>query len=121
MSTRRPRSFSSDAGIGLPVSSEIFIRNWSVHSRPIGIGKVGISWFQVPSMYLALFSSCQGWSRSVVRALGASLTSSWVVPPAYMRNWPSAGVSRTSSGSDRNVNGTSISVSIRLMTRKLPR
>ena len=41
----------------------------------------------------------QGCSRMVSIAFGASLTSASVVPPAYMRKCPSAGVSSTSVGS----------------------
>ena len=98
---QRPRSSSSEAGIGLPVSSETFIRNSSVHSTPIGMFSLGTSWFQVFSTNFFVFSSWVGCSSTVVIPFGASLTSSIVVPPEYMRNSPSAGVSNTSEGSDR--------------------
>ncbi|MNC32538.1 hypothetical protein D3C75_808980 [compost metagenome] len=66
--------------------SLIFIRNSSVQSRPIGMLSLGTSCFQVPSTSFLVFSSCHGCSSRVVVAFGASLTSAWLVPPAYMRN-----------------------------------
>ena len=117
MSTSRPRSTVRLSGTGLPVTSETFCRKSSVHSRPIGMLIFGISCFQVFSTNFFDFSSCQGCSMKVVIAFGASLISSWLVPPAYIRKVPSDGVSRTSVGSDSRLASTPISDIMRLSTR----
>ncbi|EXI73741.1 MAG: hypothetical protein AW07_02428 [Candidatus Accumulibacter sp. SK-11] len=103
------------------MSSETFIRKSSVQSTPIGMLSFGTSWFHVFSTSFFVLSSWNGCSRMVLMAFGASLISPCVVPPAYIRNSPSAGVSSTSLGSESSVASTSISAIIRLMTRKLPR
>jgi hypothetical protein len=67
---------SNDLGIGLPVNSETFIKNLSVHSKPIGIFDFGACDAKCLDVFFGFFQLPR-LQQHGIDAFGASLISSW--------------------------------------------
>ncbi|MEA3219535.1 MAG: hypothetical protein OZX49_00625 [Immundisolibacter sp.] len=95
------------------------MRNWSVPATPTGWLKASVSWplLAQNSSVLVVQYSCM---ETVALALSAAAASSSVVPPSYMRNSPSVGVSHTSDASHSMVYSMPIRSKMRLISRWLP-
>ena len=86
---------------------------------PVGQLSTTTSW-PFSFRYLIVFSEQYSWNTMVALACRPLTTSSLVVPPSYMRNSPSVGVSHTSDGSHRMFTSAPKRLKMRLTSRMLP-